>query len=65
MKSRQDAIMVKAFLSIYADLEAIGHKPKFHVLDNECSHTVQNFLKIKDTTRQNGMPCIDLHYTRI
>ena len=53
MKSREDASMVEAFTSIYADLDAIGHKPKLHVLNNECSHTVQNFLKIKKTTRQN------------
>ena len=51
MKSREDASMVEAFTSIYADLEAIGHKPKLHVLDNECSRAVQNFLKIKDTAR--------------
>ena len=53
MKSREDASMVEAFTRIYIDLEAIGHKPKLHVLDNECSRSVQNFLKIKDTTRQN------------
>ena len=53
MKSREDASMVEAFTSIYADLEAVGHKPKLHVLDNECSCVVQKFLKIKDTARQN------------
>ena len=52
MKSREDTSMVEAFTSIYTDLEAIGHKPKLHVLNNECSRAVQNFLKIKDTARQ-------------
>ena len=58
MKSREDASMVEAFTSIYADLEAIGHKPKLHVLDNECSRAVQIFPKIKITTRQN----VDAHH---
>ena len=53
MKSRGDLSMVQAYTSIYANLEKIGHKPKLHVLDNECSHAVQNFPKIKDTARQN------------
>ena len=52
MKSRENASIVEVFISIYADLEAIGHKSKLHVLDNECSRVVQNFLKIKDTARQ-------------
>ena len=51
--SREDTSMVEAFTSIYADLEASGHNPKLHVLDNECSRAVQNFLKMKDTARQN------------
>ena len=53
MKSIEDANMVEAFTSIYADLEVICHKPKLNVLDNECSRAVQNFLNMKDTTRQN------------
>ena len=30
MKSRENAIMMEAFTSIYTDLEAIVHKPKLH-----------------------------------
>jgi hypothetical protein len=36
----------------YTKLEAIGHTPKPHVLDNECSHAVKNFCKIKNTAIQ-------------
>ena len=53
MKSREDNSMVEAFTSIYADLEAISHKLKLHVLNNGCSCAVQHFLTTKDTTRQN------------
>ena len=35
MKSRADGSMVEAFASIHAELEAAGHKPKLHVLDNK------------------------------
>ena len=37
VKSREDASMVEAFTSIYTELEAAGHEPKLHVLNNECS----------------------------
>ena len=45
--------MVKAFTSVYTELETAGHKPKLHILDNECSRAVQNFLIKKGTARQN------------
>jgi hypothetical protein len=45
--------MVEAFTGICTDLEVIGHKPKFHVIDNECSRAIQNFLNIKKNSRQN------------
>ena len=53
MKSREDASMVETFTNIYTKLEAAGHKPKLHVLDNECSCAIQNFLIKKGTARQN------------
>ena len=53
MKSREDDSMVQAFTSIYSELEAAGHKPKLHVLDNECSRAVQNFLISQGTARHN------------
>ena len=40
MKSREDACMVEAFKQVYAKLESRGHKPKLHILDNECSASV-------------------------
>ena len=54
MKSREDASTMEAFTSIYTELEAAGHKPKLHVLDNECSRAVQNFLIKKGTAIQNA-----------
>jgi hypothetical protein len=53
MKSREDGSMIAAFTSIHSDPEAIRHTPTLHVLDNECSHAVHNFLKSKDTARHN------------
>ena len=35
MNSQEDVSMVEAFTSIYVDLEAIGHKYRLHILDNE------------------------------
>lgn len=43
--------MVEAFTSIYSKLEAAGHTPKLHVLDNECSRAVQKFLIGQGTAR--------------
>ena len=53
MKNREDASMITAFKSVYAQLEGAGHKPRLHILDNECSRAVQNFLTTQGTTRQN------------
>jgi hypothetical protein len=35
MKSQEDASMVEAFKSVYAQLKTVGHKTKSHVLNNE------------------------------
>ena len=35
--------MMEAFANTYADLEAIGHKSKLHLLNDECSRTVKSF----------------------
>ena len=53
MKPREANSMVEAFTSTNLDLEAISHKPKLHILDNECSHATQNLLRIKQTTGEN------------
>ena len=56
MKSREDACMVDAFKQVYAKLESLGHKPKLHILDNECSRAIQNFLEEKGTRRHHVEP---------
>ena len=61
MKSREDASMVEAFNSVYTKLETAGHKPKIHVLENECSRAVQKFLIKKGTVRQN----VETHNHRV
>ena len=53
MKLRADPAMVTAFTSIYNKLAATSHQPKHHVLDNECSGAVQQFLEKKGVTRKN------------
>ena len=44
MKSREDAIMVTAFKSVYAKLKETGHTSALHVLDNKCSRTVEKCI---------------------
>ena len=50
VKSRTNPDMVMAFTSVYNKLVDVDHQPKHHVLDNECSHTVQTFLDKKSFT---------------
>ena len=52
MPLRTDASMVKAFTDIYDYLDARKCKPKLHVLDNECSRAVQNYVTSKNVTIQ-------------
>ena len=61
MKFRENASIVETFTSVYTKLETAGHKPKLHVIDNECSRAVQNFLIKKDTARQN----VEAHNHRV
>ena len=61
MTSREDASMVEAFTRVYTELETAGHKPKLHVLDNECSCAIQKFLIKKGTARQN----VEAHNHRV
>ena len=44
--------MVEVFNDIYAYLKARGLAPKLHVLDNECSKAVQNYIRSENTTIQ-------------
>ncbi|KAL7538190.1 hypothetical protein ACHAXR_008359, partial [Thalassiosira sp. AJA248-18] len=52
MPSRTDASMIAAFTDVYDYLEARKCKPKLHVLDNECSKAVRNYVTSKDTKIQ-------------
>ena len=61
MKAREDDSMVESFTSVYTKLETAGHKPKIHVLSNECFRAVQKFLIKKSTTRQN----VEAHNHRV
>ena len=56
MKSREDESMIGAFKEVYNKLEGLGHNPKLHILDNECSKCIQNFLEKKGTKRHNVAP---------
>ena len=44
MKSRHDEQMVEAFKSCYDELNAKGHHPTLHVLGNECSRAVRDYV---------------------
>ena len=52
MKSRKEAEMIKAFESCYDELNAKGHHPTLHVLDNECSLAVKQYLQRQRTDIQ-------------
>ena len=56
MRSREDESMIGAFKAVYNKLEGLGHKPKLHILDNECSKCIQNFLEKKGTARHMVAP---------
>ena len=56
MKSSKDESMIAAFEEVYNKLEGLGHKPQLHILDNECSKCIQNFLEKKGTKRHNVAP---------
>ena len=52
MRSRNDESMVDTFKSVYKFLQKHDCSPKLHVLDNECSKAVQNFVQKEDTSIQ-------------
>ena len=45
MKSRKEAEMIRAFESYYNELNVKGHHPTLHILDNECSLAVKQYLQ--------------------
>ena len=52
MKNREDEEMVTAFKSCYKELNTKGHHPTLHVLDNECSRVVKQFITSEQTDVQ-------------
>ena len=50
MKSREGKEMVSGFKSCYGGLNAKGHHPTMHVLDNKCSCTVKESISPERTT---------------
>ena len=52
MKSRSDACMVEVFKDIYEYLKTRGLNPKLHVLDNECSKAVKNYIRTENAEIQ-------------
>ncbi len=45
MPSRTDASMVSAFTEVITILKAGGYQPALYVMDNECSATVENYIR--------------------
>ena len=52
MKSRKDADIVSTFKEVYEELKTKGHQSKLHVLDNECSKAVKNYIVAEQTNIQ-------------
>ncbi len=61
MRSRRDEDIVPTFKDIYSDIKAKRHKPALHVLDNECSKAVKNYINSEDTSIQ----LVELHNHRV
>ena len=53
MKRRKDEDMVTTFKEVYDELKTKGHQPKLHVLDNECSKAVKNYIVTEKTCRRS------------
>ena len=45
-KNKKDADMVATFNEVCEELKEKGHQPKLHVLDNECSKAVKNYVTL-------------------
>ena len=52
MKNREDEEMVSAFKSCYKELNEKDHHPTLHVIDNECSRAVKEFISSEKTDLQ-------------
>ena len=49
IKSRKNEDTVTTFKEVYGKLKTKEHQPKFHVLDNECSKAVKNYIVTEKT----------------
>ena len=56
MQSRADECMFTTFIDVYKTLEARGLYPKLHVLANEYSKAVQEYVRSEGTTIQIAEP---------
>ena len=56
MKDRENKSMIAAYEEVYDRLDAKGHRPQLHILDNECSKSIQNYLESKGTKRHHVAP---------
>ena len=52
-KDWENKSMIAAYEEVYDKLEAHGHRPQLHILDNECSKCIQNYLHRR---KVNQMP---------
>ena len=48
--------MSRVFKTVYENLEKIGIKPKFHIMDNEASSTVMSWLERNKVDAQKVSP---------
>ena len=68
MKNRHDECMVPIFKEIYDHLKERNLAPKLHVLDNECSRAVQNYITSKKMNIQLVEPhnhCVNAAKTSV
>jgi len=56
IQSHADEYMVATFKDVYKMLEACGLHPMLHVLDNECSKAVQEYVRSEGITIQIAEP---------
>ena len=52
MRNRTDKFMIDTFKDVYSFLKTCKYEPKLHMLDNECSKAVKNFICNNDTNIQ-------------
>ena len=48
-KSRKAADLKNTFTKMHNDLQQGRYRPEYHIIDNEASHYLKNYLKEKNT----------------